>query len=439
MSAAPSDVSYARRLGLFSATMVVMGGIIGSGIFLNPAIVAQRVGTTGLTLAAWAVGGAIAALGALVYAELGARRPEAGGNYVYIRDGLGPLPGFLFAWTWVFVVNAGAIAAVAVTFTSYLTATIGAGAAAGVPIAVTAVVLLTAINCLGVGPGALTLNVFTVLKLGALALLIVAGMAWLGGPAEPGPAPTGRAGGAAFAAALGPVLFAVGGWDAVNRVGAEIRDPGRTLPRSLLLGVAGVSVVYLLANWAYLRVLGPAGLAASTAPATDVMRRVVGEAGARIVSAGIACSTFGFLGVAVFSGSRVAQAMAADQPALRSIARLHPRWRTPVAALLAQAGWAIALMLMGTYGELLDWVVFGDWIFFGLAGVSLFALRRREPDTGTFRVPGYPVVPALFVLAAAYAVYGSVANNPGNALRGGLFILAGIPLYLITRRARRRG
>jgi APA family basic amino acid/polyamine antiporter len=131
--------------------------------------------------------------------------------------------------------------------------------------------------------------------------------------------------------------------------------------------------------------------------------------------------------------------MAADQPALRSIARLHPRWRTPVAALLAQAGWAIALMLMGTYGELLDWVVFGDWIFFGLAGVSLFALRRREPDTGTFRVPGYPVVPALFVLAAAYAVYGSVANNPGNALRGGLFILAGIPLYLITRRARRRG
>lgn len=436
MTAPPAGVTYARRLGLFSATMVVMGGIIGSGIFLNPAIVAQRVGTAPLTLAAWAVGAVIAGLGALVYAELGARRPEAGGNYVYIRDALGSLPGFLFAWTWVFVVNAGAIAAVAVTFTNYLVAALGTTAGAGAPVAIGAIVLLTTISCLGVGPSAVTLNLFTVLKLGALALLIVAGLAWAGGAADPAPAPGGSAEVSAFAAALVPVLFAVGGWDAVNRVAAEVRDPGRILPRSLVLGVAGVGVVYLLANVAYLQVLGPAGLAGSTAPAADVLRRVAGEAGARLVSAGIACSTFGFLGVAIFSGSRVAQAMAVDQAALGRISRLHPRWRTPVAALVAQAAWAIALLLMGTYGELLDWVVFGDWIFFGLAGVSLFVLRRREPDAGTFRVPGYPVVPALFVLACAFAVYGSVASNPGNALRGAAFILAGIPLYFIARRRR---
>ncbi len=436
MTAPPAGATYARRLGLFSATMVVMGGIIGSGIFLNPAIVAQRVGTVPLTLAAWAVGAVIAGLGALVYAELGARRPEAGGNYVYIRDALGTLPGFLFAWTWVFVVNAGAIAAVAVTFTNYLVAALGTTAGAGTPVAIGAIVLLTAISCLGVGPSAVTLNLFTVLKLGALALLIVAGLAWAGGALDPAPAPGGSAEVSAFAAALVPVLFAVGGWDAVNRVAAEVRDPGRVLPRSLVLGVAGVGVVYLLANLAYLQVLGAAGLAASTAPAADVLRRVAGEGGARLVSAGIACSTFGVLGGAIFSGSRVAQARAADQAALGRISRLHPRWRTPVAALVAQAAWSVALLLMGTYGELLDWVVFGDWIFFGLAGVSLFVLRRREPSAGTFRVPGFPLVPALFVLACAFAVYGSVASNPGNALRGAAFILAGIPLYFVARRRR---
>ncbi len=431
-----SGVSYARRLGLFSATMVVMGGIIGSGIFLNPAIVAQRVGTAPLTLAAWATGAVIAGLGALVYAELGARRPEAGGNYVYIRDGLGPLPGFLFAWTWLFVVNSGAIAAVAVTFASYFLAALGLPAGGLAPIGVGAIVLLTGINCLGIGPGAVTTNLFTVLKIAALAILVAAGLAWLGPPADPSPVAAAGRGPGAFAAALVPVLFAAGGWDAVNRIAAEVRDPERNLPRSLLIGVAGVGVIYLLANVAYLRVLGPSGLAASPAPAADVLRHAAGEAGARLVSAGIACSTFGFLAVAILSGSRVAQAMAADQPALARLARLDPGRRTPVAALLVQAGWATTLLLLGTYGELLDWVVFGDWIFFGLAGVVLFVLRRREPGTGTFRVPGYPVVPALFVLASAFAVYGSVASNPGNALRGALFILAGIPLYLVARRRR---
>ena len=431
--------TYARRLGLFSATMVVMGGIIGSGIFLSPAIVAQRVGTAPLTLAAWAAGGVIALLGGLVYAELGARRPEAGGNYVYIRDALGGLPGFLFAWTFLGVINAGGIAAVALTFSTYLITGFGIPPELLTGLAVAAIVVLTAINVLGVGPGAVTLNVFTVLKLGALAVLIAAGLAWAGGPADPLPAPTAQRGVSAFASALVPVLFACGGWDAVNRIAAEVRDPVRILPRSLVLGVLGVVAVYLLANLAYLMVLGPAGLAASAAPATDLMRRVVGEGGARFVSAGIACSAFGFLGVAILSGSRVAQAMASDQPVLGRVARLHPRWRTPVAALVLQAAWAsLLVVVLRTYSDLLDWTVFGDWIFFGLAGVSLFVLRWREPSDGTFRVPAFPLVPALFIAAAAYAVYGSVASNPGNALRGAAFILAGIPLYLGGRRGWRR-
>ena len=186
--------TYARQLGLFSATMVVMGGIIGSGIFLSPAIVAQRVGTTPLTLAAWTAGGVIALLGGLVYAELGARRPEAGGNYLYIRDALGGLPGFLFAWTFLGVINAGGIAAVAITFSTYLTAGFGMSPDLLTGLAVAAIVVLTAINVLGVGPGAVTLNVFTVLKLGALAVLIVAGLAWAGGPADSLPAPTAQRG-----------------------------------------------------------------------------------------------------------------------------------------------------------------------------------------------------------------------------------------------------
>ena len=330
MPPADSPATYAPRLGLFSGTMMVVGGIIGSGIFLNPAIVAQRVRTVELTLAVWVLGGLIALIGALVYAELGARRPVAGGGYVYLRDAFGRLPAFLYAWTLLLVIATGAIAAVAVTFATYTATLLGYGQAARVPLAIGAILLLSAINYVGVKPGAVTQNVLTLLKLAALAVLILAGLA-LGHAPTAAPLPPLPEGTAVLAvgAALVPVLFAFGGWQQTNFIAEELIEPERNLPRALLGGVTIVVAVYLLANVAYLRTLGIAGLAASSAPAADAMRALLGPRGAGLIAAGIAISTFGFLNLVILVSPRVYRAMAADGLFFPSLARLHPRYRTP--------------------------------------------------------------------------------------------------------------
>ena len=427
--------TYARRLGLFSATMAVIGGIIGSGVFLSPAVVAARVGSARLTLAAWVMGGAIALAGALCFGELGARRPRAGGGYVYLREAFGRLPAFLYGWALLLVIATGATAAVAVTFASYAVPLLGLSRAATLPLAIAAIVFLSGVNYVGVKPAAVTQNVFTVLKLAALAALIVAGLL---GPASPvlhQPPPSSAAFPVALGAALVPVLFAYGGWQQTNFIAEELIAPERTLPRALLLGVAGVVAVYLLANIAYLRVLGPAGLAASSAPAAGVMARVLGPAGTRFISAGIALSTFGFLNLVILVTPRVLQAMAADGVFLKRLADLHPTYRTPTVAIVFLGAWSIVLALSGTYAQLLDYVVFGDWIFFGLTVASLFIYRARDdaPRAG-YRVPAYPWTPALFVLAAAYVVASSIVANPRNAAVGTGLLALGVPAYGLGRR-----
>jgi len=431
-------ITYARRLGLFSATMAVMGGIIGSGVFLGPQIVAARVGSAGLTLVAWVVGGVIALAGAFCFGELGARRPRAGGGYVYLREAFGPLPAFLYGWALLLVIATGATAAVAVTFASYGVALLGVSPRATLPLAI--------------------------LKLAAVAALIAAGLL-LAPPAtalyRPLP-PSAALGGVAHVmvavgAALIPVLFAYGGWQQTNFIAEEIIEPERNLPRALVLGVVGVVTVYLLANVAYLRVLGAGGLAASTAPAADLMEGVLGPAGRRLISAGIALSTFGFLNLVILVTPRVFQAMAADGVFLPWLARLHPVYRTPAGAIAFMGAWSIVLALSGTYAQLLDYVVFGDWIFFGLTVASLFIYRRRalppvpplhnvergpggeanvvERGNGeAFRVPGYPWTPALFVLAAAYVVVSSIVANPKNALIGTGLLALGVPVYGVSWR-----
>ena len=438
--------------------MLVVGGIIGSGIFLNPSIVAQRVGTAELTLAAWVIGALIALAGALCFGELGARHPRAGGGYAYLRDAFGALPAFLYGWALLLVMATGAIAAVAVTFARYAVAVAGWPERTTAPLAIGAIVLLTAVNYVGVRPGSVVQNVFTVLKLGALAALIVAGLAASGvGGAPPSETGAALASGPASAAglvravgaALVPVLFAYGGWQQSNFVAEEIIAPERNLPRALVLGVVVVVAVYVLANVTYLAALGAPGLAASQAPAADTMRRLAGSAGATLISAGIAVSTFGFLNLVILVSPRVYRAMAEDRAFVPQLAGLHPRFRTPAAALVFQCVWAIVLTLSGSYGALLDWVVFGDWIFFGLTVATLFVYRRRErpAEGGTapegagaerrhagYRALGYPLTPALFVLAAAYVVGSSVLSNPGNALRGTLLLLAGVPVFLYWRR-----
>ena len=432
----PAPVSYARRLGLFSGTMSVVGGIIGSGIFLNPAIVAQRTGTAWLTITAWVVGGVVALLGAFIYGELGRREPRAGGGYIYLRRAFGPLPAFLSGWALLLAVATGAIAAVAVTFANYFVALAGWSPTLALPLAAAAVVLLTLVNVVGVAPGAYTQNVFTVLKLAAIAVL-----AWVAvSPAEApavAAAPAVPVPGSVFGAlavALVPILFSYGGWQQTNYIAEEIRDPERTLPRALILGVVIVVTVYLLVNLAYLRTLGVEGLAASTAPAADTMGAWFGDRGRRLISAGIVISTFGFLDLVILVSPRVYQAMAADGLFPAALARLHPRTRTPVNALVLQGLWALTLLLMGTYGELLDWVVFADWITFGAVALTLVRYRRTEtPAQPGFRDPFYPWSVALFVAAAIYVVAGSVASNPANALKGSVMIALGVPVYLFWR------
>ena len=444
--------TYARRLGLFSATMAVMGGIIGSGVFLGPQIVAARVGGAGLTLVAWVVGGVIALAGAFCFGELGARRPRAGGGYVYLREAFGPLPAFLYGWALLLVIATGATAAVAVTFASYTVALLGLPLRAMLPLAIGAIALLSAVNYVGVKPAAVTQNVFTVLKLAALAALVAVGL-FASRPNLPQPPPSSTALGGeghvmvTLGAALVPVLFAYGGWQQTNFIAEEIIEPEKNLPRALVLGVVGVVVVYLLANVAYLRVLGAGGLAASTAPAADVMGRVLGPAGRRLISAGIALSTFGFLNLVILVTPRVFQAMAADGVFFQPLARLHPRYRTPAGAIAFMGAWSIVLALSGTYAQLLDYVVFGDWIFFGLTVATLFIYRRRDftlvpplhvverGSGGEARVPAYPWTPALFVLAAAYVVVSSIVANPRNALIGTGLLALGLPVYRAARRS----
>lgn len=433
--------------------MMVVGGIIGSGIFLNPAIVAQRVGSPTLIMTAWAIGAAVALLGAFVFAELGQRMPAAGGGYVYLREAFGRLPAFLYGWALLLAIATGAMAAVAATFARYAAPLFGLGPEAHVPLAVGAIALLTLVNAVGVKPGATTQNVFTILKLAALAALIVVGMASFGMYQDASlqltegahAHPSGLAGVVgAMGTALVPVLFSYGGWQQTNFVAEEIVDPERNLPRALVLGVVIVGVTYLLANATYVHTLGVSGLAGSSAPAADVMAVRFGTAGRNLIAAGIAISTFGFLNLVILVTPRVYQSMARDGLFFRRLAELHPRYRTPVAALGLQGVWAVVLLLSGSYGALLDWVTFADWIFFGATAACLFVVRRRDAATTAdrgFRVPLYPWSVVIFILAAAYVVAGSIISNPMNAVRGALLLAAGVPVFWIWggRGAKGRG
>jgi APA family basic amino acid/polyamine antiporter len=437
--------SYARRLGLFSGTMAVVGGIIGSGIFRNPAVVAQRVGTAQLTLGVWVLGAAVALCGALCFAELGARKPRAGGGYVYLRDALGPLWGFLYGWALVLIISTGAIAGTAMTFASYANTFLRLPASAAKPLALSAIVALSAVNYVGIRPGAIAQNVLTVLKLSGLALLIGIGL-FAALPVEPAApihtvaAPSGSfAIAIAIGSALVPVLFSYGGFQQTNYIAEELIDAERNLPRALTLGVLLVVVVYLSANFVYLRALGPHALALSEAPAADVMRLYLGELGGRIIALAITCSTFGALGLVIMVTPRVYQAMAADGLFVPGLAALHPVYRTPGRAIVVQGVWSMVLALSGSYAQLVDYVTFGDWIFFALTAATLFVYRARERREGAdargFRMIGYPWVPALFITGAAYVVVSSIVANPRNACIGVLLIAAGVPAYFYAKKA----
>ncbi|MCA1582517.1 MAG: amino acid permease [Acidobacteria bacterium] len=434
-------MSLRRALGTFDATMVVVGGIIGAGIFINPAFVAQRLPTAGLVLAAWVAGGAIALAGAFVFAELAAALPEAGGEYAYLREAYHPLVGFLFGWASLLVIQGGGIAAVAITFANYALRLAGRPDASPTPLAIAAIALLAGINVLGVKPGSRVLNTLVVLKIAALATLIFGGLAFASARV---PAPAAgvlpASGLLAFGSALVPILFSYGGWQSANLVAEETRDPRRTLPRALVAGTVIVILIYVSVNFVYLRALGREGLASTSAPAADAVRRFLGSGADRFVVAAIVISTFGFLDLSFLAQTRISFAMARDRLFPASLARLHPRFQTPAASIALQALWSSVLVAIGNYGGLVDSVVFADFTFFGLAAAAIFVLRRRAggaPPAGRFRTPGYPIVPMLFVAAAALAVVSALRSSPQRSAFGALIVATGVPVYFLYARRRR--
>ncbi len=428
----------ARRLGLFDATMIVMGGIIGSGIFINPYVVARQVHTPFLILGAWLAGGAVALAGAFVYAELAARRPEVGGQYAYLREAFHPSVAFLYGWALLLVIQTGGMAAVAVTFARYFSELTGTSLPDWAVAAAT-LALLTAVNCLGVRAGSNVQSLLMVLKILAVAALIACGLFAVAsphplteGPLLDRPASFGLL--AALGAALTPVMFAYGGWQTASFVSGEMREPRRDLPRGLLLGVCGVVLLYTLVNVAALRALGAEGLAATTTPASAVMRLVWGEAGARLIAVGIAVSTLGFLSQSMLTAPRVYFAMAEDGLFFRGVARLDPRTRAPVAAIALQGFFAAVIAASGRYEQILNYVVSVDFIWFGLTALSLFVFRRmRHEEAAGFRVPGHPYTTALFAAACALIVAATVYQYPYNSALGFLILATGVPVYFLWR------
>ena len=427
-----SSHGLARRLGLFDATMLVMGGIIGSGIFVTPAEVARHVTTPLLIVGVWILGGIIALFASFVYAELAARRPEVGGQYAYLRDAYGPMPAFLYGWALLLVIQSGGMAAVAITFARYLSDLVQLPLDDNA-LAVGVLAVLTLINCLGVKSGSNVQSGLMVLKILAILALVFAGL--LFAPAaivqSASARPASMSTLAAIGAAMTPVMFSYGGWQTSSFVAGEMRNPQRDLARGLLLGVAGVVLLYTAVAYVCVHALGPAGLASSRTPATDVMRLAVGSRGATFIALGIAISALGFLSQGMLTAPRVYFAMAEDGVFFRGVAQVSAKTRVPVVAIVLQGAAAAIIALSGTFGQILNYVVSVDFIFFGLTGAALFVFRRRDPDQLVFfKTPGHPFTTGIYVLACWAVVVATVANNPVNAMIGYAILAAGIPACL---------
>lgn len=422
--------NLARQLGPFDATMLVMGGIIGSGIFMNPSVVARQVHTPWLILGAWILGGVIAIFGAFIWAELAGRMPAVGGQYAYLREAFHPLFGFLYGWVLLLVIETGGMAAVSITFARYFLEL----TQLHVPdwsVAVIVLALLTIINCLGVRFGGRTQSVLMVLKIVAIAGLIAVGL--VAAPVHSEFSSHAADSLTDFGAALVPVLFAYGGWQTANFIAGEMRAPRRDLPRALLLGVAAVAFLYILVNIVCLRALGASGLAATSTPASATMFSVLGPNGARFIATAIAISTLGFLSQSILTAPRVYFAMAEDGLFFRAVGRISPRSRVPMVAIVLQSAFTIVIAVSGRYDQILNYVVSMDFIFFGLTAASLFVFRGRagsSPEAIAVKVPGHPWTTGIFVAICWLVVANTIYRYPSNTLIGVAILLAGVPVYL---------
>ena len=437
---APGSQKLARIIGFPGSVSIVVGTIIGSGIFLVPHNMALELHSASSLLWIWVIGGALALAGALSLAELGAAMPHAGGVYVYLREAFGRLPAFLYGWGLLLVMQSGSIATLAVGFGIYSGAFLPIGPASQKWVACGLVVFLTAVNIIGTRESAWVQMTFTVAKLAGLALL-VACAAFYRPPGHPLALPTAvasKAGISAWGVALIGVLWAYEGWHMLSFTAGEVRNPSRILPRSYLVGTSIVVAAYLLANVAYLKVLGMAGLTHYERVAAQTMQWIAGPRGAMFVSALILCSIFGATNGTILTGPRVYYAMAEDGLFFSAARKLHPRFRTPAIAIAIQGAWSVVLAASGTYEQLYTYVIFCAWIFYGMAVAGLMVLRRRVPQMERpYRVWGYPVLPALFCLAALLVALSTLRARPLESLVGVGVILAGAPVYLALRKVQR--
>ena len=429
-------------LSLFDAIAMIVGLIVGAGIFGTPSIVAGAAGGEGMMLAMWVAGGAFAIIGALSYAELSTAFPSAGGEYHFIHRAYGRSLAFLYGWARMTVIVAGSIAVFAYLFGDYMSRVVSLGEHSSAAWAALVVIVLTAVNYAGIREGKNTQNVFTILEVSGLLLIIVAGL-FLAGPVAP-TAPAAPGGGqpwymgAGLGTAMLFVLFTYGGWNDAAYISAEVRDRNRNMVRALLVSIGLVAVIYLLVNLAYLKGLGYAAMARSDAVAADLLKAVWGGTGETVISFVVAIAALTSVNGSIIVGARSNYALGRDWPILGYIGQWHEASGSPRNALLVQGAIALALVVFGAiqkagFKGLVEYSLPVFWGFFLLVGIAVFVLRRKEPDAPRpFRVPGYPVVPAIFVLMCAYLLYSSLAYHRTHALwglvvlaLGGIVMLAG--------------
>ena len=436
--------NLARVLSLRDLILIVIGTVIGSGIFLVPGSVLRQVdGHIGPMLLVWVVGGVLSLLGALTYAELGAMDPAAGGLYIYLRRAFGPLTAFLYGWTFFLVMGSGSAATLAVASTSYLQEFVPLDAVGQKLCAIFLLAIVAAINVASTRGSANVQNWSTGIKVGALlvmsVVLLAAGQGFSGSADGMWP----RAITPSFLSSMGlsmiGVLWAYEGWQYVTFSAGEAIDPQRTFPRAIVVGTAALIGIYVFANVGYLAALGPRGLAASDRVAAEAVQAIVGSGAAKLVAAAILVSIFSAINGITITAPRVYYAMAKDDLFFRRLADVHPRFGTPALAVMAGTAWAMVLATTGTFEQLFTYVVFVSWIFYALGAVGVFVLRRREPAAARpFKVPGYPWTPLAFILAALALVANTIATQPGRAAVGIGVVLLGMPVYAIWRAVRGR-
>ncbi|TAM84689.1 MAG: amino acid permease [Acidobacteria bacterium] len=426
-----------REIGILGSMAIVVGTIIGSGIFLVPHNVAMQVGSVFSFYMVWVVGGALALAGALSLAELGAAMPEAGGIYVYLREAYGKLAAFLFGWGSLLVIDAGSAATLGVAFGIYASSFLPLTSLEQKILAGLVIAVLTVINILGVKKGTAVQTIFTIAKVGGLVIII--GCAIFLPPLAPAvaahPLPTPHTTVSSFGVALVGVLWAYQGWHQLSYTAGEVKNPSKFLPLGFFLGTTIIIIVYLAANAAYLHVLPMPVIAEHQRVAATAMEFLIGPRGARFVSALILCSIFGALNGTILTASRVYYAMARDGVLFKIVSRIHPKFQTPAVAVIVLGAWSTILAISGSFEELYTYVIFAMWIFSAAAIAGVIILRRRLPDLHRpYRVWGYPILPIAFILAALAIVVNTLVRTPLESLLGLAIILAGVPLYYIWKR-----